>query len=88
MFIDKVENLHFSPVGTICLSFYVVPTELKREQTTFFYKHIVPTGLKYRIIQIKILKLTLMVRLGNRTIGANLVNSCGIFKMFQCCVST
>ena len=57
MFIDNVENLHFSPVnqrqirvwylaGTICLSFYAVPTELKRGGTTFFYKHIVPTGLK------------------------------------------
>ena len=34
------------------------------------------------------LKLTPMVRLGNRTIAVNLVNSCGIFKMFQCCVST
>ena len=25
---------------------YAVPTELKREETTFSYKHIVPTGLK------------------------------------------
>ena len=46
MFIDNVENLHFSPVGTICLSFYAVPTELKKGRTTFFYKHSVPTGLK------------------------------------------
>ena len=46
MFIDNVKNLPFSPVGTICLSFYAVPTELKRGGTTFFYKHIVPTGLK------------------------------------------
>ena len=46
MFIDNVKNLHFSPVGTICLSFYAVPTELKRGGKHFFYKHIVPTGLK------------------------------------------
>ena len=28
------------------LSFYAVPTELKRGSPHFFYKHIVPTGLK------------------------------------------
>ena len=34
-------------VGTICLSFYAVPTELKRgDVITSFYKHCVPTGLK------------------------------------------
>ena len=35
MFIDNVENLPFSPVGTICLFFYAVPTELKREGQHF-----------------------------------------------------
>ena len=35
-------------VGTICLFFYVVQTELKKEWATFFYKHCVPTGLKTR----------------------------------------
>ena len=46
MFIENVMYNLFSPVGTICLSFYAVPTELKRGGPHFFYKHIVPTGLK------------------------------------------
>ncbi len=47
MFIEKyVPPPLFSPVGTICLFFYAVPTELKRGRITFNYKHIVPTGLE------------------------------------------
>ncbi len=33
-------------VGTLCLFFYAVPTELKKGVIMFFYKHSVPTGLK------------------------------------------
>ncbi len=35
MFIAKRSTLLFSPVGTICPFFYVVPTELKRGDTFF-----------------------------------------------------
>ena len=50
MFIAARTTSSLSPVGTICFEAhqhkYAVPTELKRRWVTFFYKHIVPTGLK------------------------------------------
>ncbi len=46
MFIaGRVPPPPLSPVGTLCLFFYAVPTELNTGRITFFYKHIVPTEL-------------------------------------------
>ena len=45
----------------------VVPTGLKNGCSTMIYKHIVPTGLRSLLVWIYLLKLMLMVRLGNRT---------------------
>ncbi len=46
MFIAVRVSQALSPVGTLCLFFYAVPTELNTGRITFFYKHIVPTELK------------------------------------------
>ena len=53
-------------VGTLCLFFYVVPTELKRGRMPFFYKHIVPTEPKIICIlsESRITRITRITRNG------------------------
>ena len=50
MFIAARTTSFFSPVGTIYFEAhqhkYAVPTELKKDRLSYFYKHSTPTGLK------------------------------------------
>ncbi len=94
-----LDTVFYTPVAPLGLKscgyhfFYtpIAPLGLKSCGCFRCYKHIVPTGLKRVSRTRKTTKLTLMVRLGNRTIGVNLAVSnygrCG-FLTAPFCINT